>query len=85
MLEDRISSFVQYHKWASEVQRGKGRVPVADYKVVANFSEPESTLRTSDEVLNARGCYSFCMCPGGQVWCPSRDSLLANDMFLEET
>lgn len=57
-----VRFFLQYHKWASEVQRGKGKVPVADYRVATTINDGKS----KDEVLS-RGCYSFCMCPGGQV------------------
>ncbi|KAG0553790.1 hypothetical protein KC19_12G039300 [Ceratodon purpureus] len=53
---------MQYHKWASEVQRGKGKVPVADYRVAANINAGKS-----DEDVLSRGCFSFCMCPGGQI------------------
>lgn len=35
------------------VLRGKGPIPVADYRLACN--------------LNSRGIYSFCMCPGGQI------------------
>ena len=35
--------------------RGKGPVPVADYRLVAQVPSEN------------RACYSFCMCPGGQV------------------
>lgn len=46
---------IQYGKEDGEklVKRGKGPIPVADYKLTANLSD--------------RGIYSFCMCPGGQI------------------
>jgi len=49
---------------AAEVQRGRGKVPVADYKV-ANYLGGEDVK--SSYVSESHGCYSFCMCPGGQV------------------
>jgi hypothetical protein len=59
-LIDRI----QYRQWAEAVDRGRGKVPVADYTLAAQ------------ERGDARSCFSFCMCPGGQVsmlldilWC----------------
>lgn len=57
-------STVQYSGLATQVCRGRGKVPVADYKV-AKYVSGEN----GDEPLQAtsRSCYSFCMCPGGQV------------------
>ncbi len=37
---------------------GKGKVPVADYRLASEV-HPESGEK--------RSCYSFCMCPGGQI------------------
>ncbi|KAL2641923.1 hypothetical protein R1flu_009510 [Riccia fluitans] len=57
---------LQYHKFANEVQRGKGRLPVADYKLASDGS----SLEVEENDVNdgrSRGCFSFCMCPGGQV------------------
>jgi uncharacterized FAD-dependent dehydrogenase len=39
------------------VLRGKGPIPVAEYRLAANFQNNDSS----------RGIYSFCMCPGGQI------------------
>jgi uncharacterized FAD-dependent dehydrogenase len=61
---------IQYHRWASEVQRGKGRVPVADYKVAADVDLNELNISSDAEEHLHKGCYSFCMCPGGQVSYP---------------
>ncbi|KAG5190617.1 hypothetical protein JKP88DRAFT_352619 [Tribonema minus] len=44
----------EYGALSAEVLRGKGPVPVADYKLVADLG-------------GGRACYSFCMCPGGQI------------------
>ncbi|KAL3678113.1 hypothetical protein R1sor_021069 [Riccia sorocarpa] len=57
---------LQYHRFASEVQKGKGRLPVADYKLAADGSSLE-TEETDANDGRSRGCFSFCMCPGGQV------------------
>ncbi|CAA6661682.1 unnamed protein product [Spirodela intermedia] len=55
---------IQYSALASEVCNGRGRVPVADYRVVKYVSEDGAN--TSGRELG-HSCYSFCMCPGGQV------------------
>ncbi|KAE9608320.1 hypothetical protein Lal_00026239 [Lupinus albus] len=57
---------LQYSELASEVCRGRGKVPVADYKV-ANYIDKEEFYGSSVSGLANRSCYSFCMCPGGQV------------------
>ncbi|KAK9826461.1 hypothetical protein WJX81_001242 [Elliptochloris bilobata] len=49
---------------APDVQRGKGRLPVADYRLAADVPDGEG---------GRRSIYSFCMCPGGQVVCTSTD------------
>jgi uncharacterized FAD-dependent dehydrogenase len=47
---------LQYgERFAKEVERGKGRIPVADYRVAHTNKEDN------------RGVFSFCMCPGGQI------------------
>ncbi|CAI5465465.1 unnamed protein product [Closterium sp. Yama58-4] len=61
------------------VARGKGPIPVADYSLAGQFSPTaSSTSRGQQE----RSCYSFCMCPGGQVVCTSvsADELCLNGM-----
>ncbi|KAJ0262973.1 Uncharacterized protein HA466_0034190 [Hirschfeldia incana] len=55
---------IQYSDLASEVRKGRGKVPVADYKVVQYVNEKDEDLSQSS---SKRSCYSFCMCPGGQV------------------
>lgn len=57
---------VQYPKVAAEVQKGRGKVPVADYKVVKYVTNEDGADNTDAEA-ERRSCYSFCMCPGGQV------------------
>ncbi|KAF5956763.1 hypothetical protein HYC85_003988, partial [Camellia sinensis] len=56
----------KYSGLATEVRSGRGKVPVADYKVVKciNGDDVDTTF---NPVTVRRGCYSFCMCPGGQV------------------
>ncbi|KAK7411597.1 hypothetical protein VNO78_03032 [Psophocarpus tetragonolobus] len=56
---------IQYAELASEVCHGRGKIPVADYKV-ANYIDKVFN-EVSDSGVANRSCYSFCMCPGGQV------------------
>uniref|UniRef100_A0A0A9DFF2 Uncharacterized protein n=1 Tax=Arundo donax TaxID=35708 RepID=A0A0A9DFF2_ARUDO len=57
---------IQYSELAAEVQKGRGRIPVADYNIVKSVGEgeAENDLDTAEQNCS---CYSFCMCPGGQV------------------
>lgn len=57
---------MQYSEFANEVQNGKGKVPVADYKVADYVSGQYEDTPLNFGPTN-RSCYSFCMCPGGQV------------------
>ncbi|PNX78496.1 hypothetical protein L195_g034474, partial [Trifolium pratense] len=62
-----VSEFgIIYAELASEVSHGRGKVPVADYKV-ANYIDKGDFNEPSDSMVENRSCYSFCMCPGGQV------------------
>ncbi|MBA0842350.1 hypothetical protein Goarm_002180 [Gossypium armourianum] len=45
---------------------GRGKVPVADYKVVQYVNDKDKNSPLKSESIN-HSCYSFCMCPGGQV------------------
>ena len=47
---------------ATEVRSGRGKIPVADYKVVKYINGDDV-----DTPFGRRSCYSVCMCPGGQV------------------
>ncbi|KAL9271807.1 hypothetical protein AKJ16_DCAP25925 [Drosera capensis] len=58
---------VQYSALAAEVRRGRGKLPVADYKVSKYV-----TGKSPSDAANY-GCYSFCMCPGGQIVLTSTD------------
>ncbi|XP_062231368.1 uncharacterized protein LOC133928879 isoform X2 [Phragmites australis] len=57
---------IQYSELAAEVQKGRGRIPVADYKIVKSVGEGDAE-NDLDATEQSRSCYSFCMCPGGQV------------------
>ncbi|XP_050207451.1 uncharacterized protein LOC126656865 isoform X2 [Mercurialis annua] len=57
---------IQYAGLASEVRRGRGKVPVADYKIASYISGKDVNM-SSNSGAESRSCYSFCMCPGGQV------------------
>ncbi|KAM3336950.1 putative protein Cbei-like [Capsicum galapagoense] len=63
---------IQYSGLANEVQSGRGKVPVADYKVV-EYVNTDGIVLPSNSVPRNRSCYSFCMCPGGQVVLTSTD------------
>ncbi|KAK6136409.1 hypothetical protein DH2020_029830 [Rehmannia glutinosa] len=54
-----------YSGLASEVQSGRGKVPVADYQVAEYVNWKEMNIPSNVEPIS-RSCYSFCMCPGGQ-------------------
>ncbi|KAJ8560799.1 hypothetical protein K7X08_022659 [Anisodus acutangulus] len=62
----------QYSGLANEVQNGRGKVPVTDYKVVEYVNIDDIALPSTSGPIN-RSCYSFCMCPGGQVVLTSTD------------
>eukprot|EP01032_Pedospumella_encystans_P021757 gene21757-24673_t len=49
---------------AGQCDRGKGKVPVADYKLAA---EVRVVGADGAEEPENRQCYSFCMCPGGII------------------
>ncbi|KAF6134643.1 hypothetical protein GIB67_002044 [Kingdonia uniflora] len=56
----------KYSALATEVRNGRGKVPVANYKVVKYVDEENTGSATSSREIS-RSCYSFCMCPGGQI------------------
>ncbi|KAK9697443.1 hypothetical protein RND81_08G038000 [Saponaria officinalis] len=60
----QLINSIQYAGLADEVHKGRGKVPVADYKL-ANYLSGDGVK--SSHASTTRGCYSFCMCPGGQV------------------
>jgi len=57
---------LRYGEWASRVQRGRGPLPVASYKLTAQVPRTHRSSPSGKEA-GTRACYSFCMCPGGQV------------------
>lgn len=59
----QVINSIQYSSLASEVRSGRGKIPVADYKLVKYVREEDGNVSTG----TSRSCYSFCMCPGGQV------------------
>lgn len=69
---------LQHSELAAEVHKGCGRIPVADYKIVKSVGEGDA--ENDIELLEQnRSCYSFCMCPGGQV---SHFLLFYSPLFL---
>lgn len=62
---------------ATQVDRGRGKLPVASYSLAA---------RVPDGAGEERPCYSFCMCPGGQVvpTSVSKDELCVNGMSFSK-
>jgi uncharacterized FAD-dependent dehydrogenase len=89
---------------APEAARGKGKLPVADYRLAHTvvggetsaggaseasgaFSSPKKeTENASSPGPDARACYSFCMCPGGQIVPTSTDpnELCVNGMSFSK-
>ena len=59
------------------MQRGRGRLPVADYRLACEVDttgwyDPQHG-EVPDASKDERGVYSFCMCPGGQIVPTSTD------------
>jgi uncharacterized FAD-dependent dehydrogenase len=54
---------IQYGEFGTLCEKGKGPVPVADYRLTAQV--PDTSSGSNSEAK--RGVYSFCMCPGGQI------------------
>lgn len=52
-----IINQIQYGKYSEFCLQGNGPVPVADYRLASNVPTQ----------AGLKGCYSFCMCPGGQI------------------
>lgn len=68
--------------------RGKGPLPVADYRLAhtcVGDGRVEDTSETSAKSAG-RACYSFCMCPGGQIVPTSTDpnELCVNGMSFSK-
>jgi len=56
-------------RWMADRQRGAYPFPVADYRLT--HDDPRNDRLTV--ASKTRSCFSFCMCPGGQVVCTSTD------------
>lgn len=61
--QELINSIQYGAETALLCDRGKGKVPVADYRVA---TEVFKVVESADAV-EKRQCYSFCMCPGGII------------------
>jgi len=48
---------------ALQCDRGKGKVPVADYRLATEVFQ----VNEDANFVEKRQCYSFCMCPGGVI------------------
>jgi len=48
---------------ATQCERGKGKVPVADYRLATQVQQQHQ----QHQAVGVRSCFSFCMCPGGQI------------------
>ena len=85
---------IQLKRWANLTsdernRRGYGKVPVADYRLVANVQSIDGVDENLEDEKNEaslpgarsnllpqqppRAVYSFCMCPGGQIMPTSMD------------
>lgn len=69
---------------AKLVDRGRGKIPVADYRLAEKVEclNPD----TDDTIIRQRGVYSFCMCPGGQIvpTCTVPSELCINGMSFSK-
>ncbi|KAH6818533.1 oxidoreductase family protein [Perilla frutescens var. frutescens] len=63
---------IQYSGLANEVLNGRGKIPVADYQLAEYVNGTDMGILSNMEPVT-RSCYSFCMCPGGQVVLTSTD------------
>ena len=85
-----MNAFLQYGKFSDQVDSGKGRIPVADYRLAAEVPTEQNIERAFEKLYYSpapsaaedaegevrgteqnkaatKACYSFCMCPGGQI------------------
>ena len=66
---------LQLGPYASLVERGSGKVPVADYRLATEVwptveGGGGGTGTAGSSLAVPRPVYSFCMCPGGQIGTP---------------
>lgn len=73
---------IQYGNLSGLCEQGTGPVPVADYRLAVEVEAPSS----NEDPHGTRGCYSFCMCPGGQIVPTSvqEDELCINGMSFSK-
>ena len=69
---------LQFGEFAKQVERGRGKVPVADYRVTAHVRGSDANGK--EEESHPRAVYSFCMCPGGQIGASSRHAMSSEYM-----
>lgn len=76
---------IQLGSFGDLCSRGKGPVPVADYRLATQVEEDASLSPTASS-YGSRSCYSFCMCPGGQIVPTSTrpDELCINGMSFSK-
>ena len=58
---------MQLGEWSQFVDKGKGPIPVADYRLACGEAQSSGALGPDGDGYDAsggRGVYSFCMCPG---------------------
>lgn len=59
---------IQLGEFGKFCDRGKGKVPVADYRLTHEVPVgDDATVGDDDEGKGMRAAFSFCMCPGGQI------------------
>ena len=66
---------IQYGAFGALCDRGKGKVPVADYRLAHEVPQQGGgggggggpDYNDGEGAGPGRACYSFCMCPGGQI------------------
>ena len=71
---------IQLGEFGSLCENGKGKVPVADYKLATEVIVDDANNH------GTRSVYSFCMCPGGQIVPTSvnPDELCVNGMSFSQ-
>ena len=73
--------------FSQQTLRGKGSIPVADYRLATQVpSEGGGSEWADGPATGERACYSFCMCPGGQIVPTSVDptELCVNGMSFSQ-
>eukprot|EP01041_Mallomonas_annulata_P012391 gene12391-26068_t len=58
---------IQLGSFANMVDSGRGKVPVADYRLAAEVTGTGAGGSVGVKGNGQRAVYSFCMCPGGQI------------------